>query len=70
MNSNPLDWPASYRQLLFILIATVGFTPSAYSYWKSEGEAAVFVLIIVSNFTLIVIVSVSVFWYDGSKAAS
>jgi hypothetical protein len=70
MNSNPLDWPASYRQLLFILIATVGFTSSAYNYWKSEGEAAVFILIFVSGLALIVIVSVSVFWYDGSKTAS
>ena len=70
MNSNPLDWPVSYRQLLFILIATVGFTPSAYSYWKSEGETAVFIFIFVSSLTLFVIVSVSAFWYDSGNAAS
>jgi hypothetical protein len=52
------------------LIATVGFTPSAYSYWKSEGEAAVFIFIFVSSLIFIAIVSVSVFWYDDSKAAS
>jgi hypothetical protein len=70
MNINPLDWPSSYRQLIFILSVIVGFTPTAYNYWKSEDELVVLIFIFGSSLALFVIVSISVFLCDNAKPAS
>ena len=70
MRINPLHWSASRRQLVFILTATVGFTPSAYSYWRSESERAVFASVFIAYLLIFLAVSVSVFIPDDAGSTN
>lgn len=69
MNLNPLAWPPSHRQLLFVLFATTGFAPSAYIYWQSDGELLAPFFIFISSWTIFLIVSIATFTSDSEKTA-
>lgn len=64
MNINPLSRSSPRQQLIFVCVATLGYSVVAYDYWKSEKELAVFYIMFVSSLLLFIITIIGVFNLD------